>query len=127
KIGLTTTFYLDNAGSVDVKYPVNPHVKFPDANSFRAGDTVQIETWSTDEPGYKLSSVSPQFRLTVDGTFRLFAQADAKACVFDCFATDDLLPANLKPRIDIGSDNPFNIFTVTQNSGIATPPWFGLV
>src|SRR6185436_12059054 len=42
--GLWFDLNVADPGSVDVEYPVTPTVTFPDANSFRAGDTVEIRT-----------------------------------------------------------------------------------
>lgn len=118
EIGLWFDLKLEDIGSVDVTYPVTPRVEFPDANSFRAGDTVAIRTsWSLD-PGYSLDTRSPQASLAMDAKFRLFASAQARLCAFGCVSA----PPNGYSTVDINAGE-FNIFTVRTGSSFTTPPW----
>src|SRR5262249_16557521 len=61
--GLFADVAVPNPGSVDVTYPLNTQLTFPDANSFRAGDTVSISSQYTDSgvvDGFLLQTTSPQ-------------------------------------------------------------------
>lgn len=66
--GLWLDMKLKDLGSVDVTYPVTPRIEFPDANSFRAGDTVTIYTSSTLNGGWEMKTTSPQFALELDAS-----------------------------------------------------------
>lgn len=115
-VGLWTDLKIQDPGSVDVTYPVTPKVIFPDANSFRAGDTVAIKTSYALDSGWQMQTTSPQFQVELDGSFAFAAHADAKLCVFDC-AEFDIVPSfNLAP-------GEFNIVTISPGDSISTPPW----
>ena len=115
-IGLWTDLKIEDPGSVDITYPVTPTVIFPDANSFRAGDTVAIKTSYSLDAGWQMDTTSPQFKVELDGSFAFAAHAGAKLCVFEC-ADFDIVPAfNLAP-------GDFNIVTIKPGDMIETPPW----
>ena len=57
RAGLWLDLKVDDPGSVDVTYPVTPTVTFPDANSFRAGDTVAIKTSYNLDAGWQMTTV----------------------------------------------------------------------
>src|SRR5687767_2484766 len=113
--GLWIDLKVDNPGSVDVTYPVTPTVTFPDANSFRAGDTIAIRTSYNLDAGWEMSTVSPQFEFSLEGTFRAQAEAKGKLCVFDC------LEPELIPGFDISRE--FTIFTVKPGTVFESPAW----
>lgn len=120
-IGLWSDLTVTNPGSVDVVYPVTPTLTFPDANSFRAGDTVAIGSSYSTDAGWSLATVSPQFRFSLHGQFDVFAEASAKLCVFDCIDTTSFLPS-----VDVGGGGPFEILSVSPGNQVSTPPELGL-
>lgn len=115
RIGLWLDLKMQDLGSVDVKYPVTPRIDFPDANSFRAGDTVTVTTsYVLDDIGWEMETTSPQFTLELDGTFAASAQASAEICVFGCGSV------TLLPSISHNAGE-FNIFTLRPGSTIEKP------
>lgn len=115
-VGLWMDLKVDDPGSVDVTYPVTPRVEFPDANSFRAGDTVAIHTSYSLDNGWSMHTTSPQFELGMGAALAFNAHADARLCVFDC-ASFDIIP-------QVGFDTgEFTIFTVKPGDSITKPDW----
>ena len=126
--GLWSTVNIIDPGSFRVKYPVEVVLDFPDANSFRAGDTVHIESSYAVEPGWKLETTSPKFTLSADAEFQVELDFQAKVALLGAnFGTNDIpgyaemgLPWSYGP-------GRFNIFTVDQNSSLKTPPLLSLL
>jgi len=116
--GLWLDLNVDDPGSVDVQYPVTPTVTFPDQNSFRAGDTVAIKTSYALDSGWQMTTTSPQFDLSLKGTFALNAEASARLCVFDCVN----FPVVPQFGFDTGE---FTVFSVKPGDKLETPPWLG--
>lgn len=127
-VGLFADVAVPNPGSVDVTYPLNTKLTFPDANSFRAGDTVTISAEYTDTAvtdGFLLKTTSPKASLEMKGDFGLHLDAYAKGCIVVCLDTTQILGLP-SPIIDT-EPGEFRIFKVDENSSIATPPQFGLI
>ncbi|HEX2123338.1 MAG TPA: hypothetical protein VHL59_17035, partial [Thermoanaerobaculia bacterium] len=114
--GLWLDLKIHDPGSVDVTYPVTPVVTFPDANSFRAGDTVAVKTSYSLDDGWQMATVSPQFELGIDATVAFSAEVKTKLCIFDCFE------ANLVPSFAFDTGE-FNILTVRPGDVWESPPW----
>jgi hypothetical protein len=117
--GLWFDLNIGDPGSVNVTYPVTPKVVFPDANSFRAGDTVAIKTSYVLDDHWEMTTVSPQFSTGLDAAFALHADARTRLCVFNCAERDVL------PTVDFDTGT-FNVFTVRQGSDVSTPPFLDL-
>lgn len=118
RIALWFDFAMKDSGSVDLTYPVTPRVEFPDANSFRAGDTVAIHTsWSRDA-GTSMETSSPDVSVAMNGHFDLYARAQARLCAFGCLSA----PPSNYATIDLNAGD-FNIFTFGTGDAVSTPPW----
>jgi len=127
-VGLFADVAVPNPGSVDVTYPLNTKLTFPDANSFRAGDTVTISAEYADTAvtdGFLLKTTSPKASLELKGDFGLHLDAYAKGCIVACLDTTQVLGLP-SPIVDT-EPGEFRIFKVDENSSIATPPQFGLI
>lgn len=118
RAGLWLDLKVDDPGSVDVTYPVTPTVVFPDANSFRAGDTVAVKTSYNLDAGWQMTTVSPQFEASLEGTFGMHGEAKAKLCVFDC-AEPQVVPSF---DVELGE---FTVFKVKPGDVLETPAWLG--
>ncbi len=117
-VGLWMDLKIDDPGSVDVTYPVTPRIVFPDANSFRAGDTVAINTSYSLDNGWQMKTRSPQFEVGLDASLAFSAHVSARLCVFDC--------ANFDPVPQFAFDTgEFNIVTIRPGDSVSTPPWLG--
>jgi len=106
RIGLFALLTVPNPGSVDVNYTIVPTVTFPDANSFRAGDTVVIGT-SYQVTGGSLSSTSPILEFELQGELKIFGDIYAQGCLVACVATTDIGIPSPVVNIDQGR---FRIF-----------------
>lgn len=114
EIGIGATFEVVDPGSVSVTYPVTPTIRFPQPNTFAAGQTIEIETWYERPPaGFELKTSSPQFRASLGATFGLGVDAAARYCIFGCGT------ATIVPRFDM-APTEFNFLTIS-NSGVETP------
>jgi hypothetical protein len=126
--GLWSTIDITDPGSFHVKYPVEVVLDFPDANSFRAGDTVQIASSYAVQPGWKFDTTSPKFTLSADAEFQVDLDFQAKVALPGAtYGTNDIpgyrdlgLPWSYGP-------GRFNIFTVDENSSLKTPPALSLL
>jgi hypothetical protein len=125
RLGLFADIAVPNAGSVDVTYPINSVLTFPDANSFRAGDTVTIGSSYSTPTGWQMTTISPKAEFELKGDFALHLDMYAKACVVACLDTPGVLgiPSPLA-NVDTGE---FRIFRINTDSSVTTPPALGLV
>lgn len=93
----------DLSGSVDVTYPVIVTLNTPSADSFLAGQTVDIgSAWSLGG-GATINATETRGDLRLDGQFEFGVSAGATLCVFSCTSWSFL------PTIDWHPSN-FNIF-----------------
>jgi hypothetical protein len=116
QIGLWLNLNIEDPGSVDVTYPVTPTVIFPDANSFRAGDTVAIKTSYATDNGWRMETAAPKYEYGFDAHLALGANASARLCVFDCTDFD------VFPRVDLDTGE-FNVFTIGPGDTLKKPGW----
>jgi hypothetical protein len=126
--GLWTTLTIVEPGSYDVSYPVEAVLTFPDQNSFRAGDTVEIGSSYAVKPGWGLTTHSPAFTLSTDAEFQMLLDFQAKAELLATSVSTNDFPgfSDLGLPLTAGPGR-FNIFTVDQNSKLSTPPQLGLL
>ncbi|HEY0371930.1 MAG TPA: hypothetical protein VGD79_08005, partial [Thermoanaerobaculia bacterium] len=118
RVALWFDFAMKDSGSVDVTYPVTPRVDFPDANTFRAGDTVAIHTSWVRDAGPEMTTSSPDVSVAMSGHFDFFASAQARLCAFGCLSAPPSSYASL--NLDAGD---FNLFTFSTGDEVSTPPW----
>ena len=126
--GLFADVAVPDPGSVDVTYPLNTKLTFPDANSFRAGDTVTISAQYADSgvvDGFMLKTTSPKASLEVRGDFGAHLDAYAKGCIVACLDTTQILGLP-SPVVDTEMGE-FRIFKIDENSSLQTPPQFSLI
>ncbi|HXG58025.1 MAG TPA: hypothetical protein VNL91_03290 [Thermoanaerobaculia bacterium] len=121
RIGLFAILTVPDPGSVDVSYTIVPTVTFPDANSFRAGDTVVIGT-SYEVTDGSLESSSPSVEFELQGEFKLLGDIYAQGCLVACVATTDIGIPSPVVNIDQGR---FRIFKVRTGDQFETPPILG--
>jgi len=104
-----------NGGEVDVRYPVEVELQFPDDQSFNQGDNVTIQSSYTVQPGWDLTSRFPVegiFEFGVD--FGFSVDVNAQLCFIGC--TDIEI-------IDLAvPDSSFNIIDINTFTGIAHYP-----
>ncbi len=104
-----------NGGEVDVQYPVEVILTFPDNNAFHQGDEVTIESSYSVQPGWDLTSRFPVegiFEFGIDFGFDI--DVNAQLCFIGC--TD----INI---IDFSvPDSSFNIIDINTFTGIAHYP-----
>src|SRR4051812_12796557 len=87
-LGLWADIQVPEPGSVDVTYPLVPTLNFPDANSFRAGDTIAItSSYSVPQQDFSLVTRSPKASLDMKGDVFLNVDLFGKACVVACLDT----------------------------------------
>lgn len=128
KLGLFADLSIPNPGSVDVQYPIAPALTFPDANSFRAGDTVDIKYNLDPTPtGWSMKTTSPKAELEVKGQFGVTLDFFGKLCVIACLDSTGAPLFIPSPLIDVPGNSEFRIFKINTDSSVATPPEFGLV
>lgn len=82
KVGFEVSADFDG-GSVDVTYPVG--VEFSYADTANPGGVVTISSSFVVEPGWSMSTNSPEANLSVDLIFDVFASISGKVCLLgDC-------------------------------------------
>ncbi|MBM3944248.1 MAG: hypothetical protein FJ317_01995, partial [SAR202 cluster bacterium] len=94
----------DLSGAVDVTFPVNVTLGYPNVDSFLAGATVNITSIWNLRPGATIENSKTRSDLTLNGQFDFNAAAGATLCVFDCASW------NFFPTIDWGPFD-FEIFS----------------
>lgn len=126
--GLWSTLNIHEPGSFDVSYPVEAVLTFPDQNSFRAGDTVQIASSYSVKPGWGLTTRSPRFTWSTDGELQMLLDFQAKAELLATSISTNDFPGFSDLGLPI-SQGPgrFNIFSVDQDSRVTTPPQLSLL
>jgi PKD repeat protein len=83
--GLNALFYGFNEGQVNVDYPVEVTLSRPEADSFRAGDTVTIASSWAPRPGTEITTAPPdRGSIGIEAFLGLHADIDAEICVYDC-------------------------------------------
>ena len=124
-LGLWADVKVPEPGSVDVTYPLVPTLNFPDANSFRAGDTVTITSnYSVPQQDFSLVTRSPKASLDVKGDVYAYVDLYGQACVVACLATTDIGVPSPLLNVETGE---FQIFHLGTDSSIQTPPELGIV
>jgi hypothetical protein len=91
RVGLSVHYEL-GAGDLAIKYPVQVQFRMP--VSFTPGHLVTMGSGLEVLPGAKITSVSPDGHLDLNGVFGFTAHAGAKACVVTCSesSTDVTIP-----------------------------------
>lgn len=95
-----------NNGTVDVDYPINVTLSYPNDNTYDPGDIVVIETSYLLTPGWSLESNYPttgEVRMDLDVDFD--AKLGAEVCAFGCLAFN---------LFDINKQVDINLFKVNQ-------------
>jgi gliding motility-associated-like protein len=104
-----------NGGEIDIHYPVEVTLSFPDDQTFNQGDNVTVGSSYTVMPDWDLTSRFPVegvFEFGVD--FGFSVDADAQLCFIGCTNIGIL---------DIGvPDSSFNIIDINTFTGIAHYP-----
>ena len=97
--------------TVDIDYPVRVEVTVPEANTFRAGDQVTIETsWAVLSDDVTMDTDMWATDLALRGRFGMHHEANYEICLFDC--TGDL---DFFPTMDVPEEG-FSIFRTQGGS-----------
>jgi len=97
-------------GQVNVDYPVNVVLDFPQANTFRGGDTIVIRSrYAVDSSGTRMTTSPLGGALNIDGGITLNSGVTAQICVSDCGGLDEGVAINemrngANPIIRVPSD-----------------------
>jgi len=81
-------------GQVNVDLPVNVVLDFPQANTFRGGDTIVIRSrYAVDNSRSNMTTTPLGGALTLDGAFVIHSGVNAEICIKDC--------AGLNKRVNV--------------------------
>lgn len=118
-LGLWATTTVTEPGSVDVTYPVESTLVFPDANSFRAGDVVSIATSYDRGDAWEFKTTGPLAELAVDAKLQMLLDLHARACFVACA---DTWSAFGIPSPIFNFDYHDRLFTIRSGDGVSVPP-----
>jgi len=96
-VAFTTGIERMTNGQVNVDLPVNVELEFPQANTFRGGDTIVIRSrYTVDTANSRMSTTPLGGALTLDGAFVINTGVTAEVCIKDCAS----LPGNTRVKIN---------------------------
>ncbi|MDD4235598.1 MAG: PKD domain-containing protein [Bacteroidales bacterium] len=102
---LSSTFSIHGftLGSIDIDYPVEITLDFPDHYSFDHGETITIETWYEVLDGWRLETHFPTLGvISLDLEYGFGVYANIIVCVFGC----ETIP--LLPTLSVPLNPPYN-------------------
>lgn len=114
-IGLLTRLRNFQVGTVDINYPVNVTLDFPDTVS--AGETFTISSSFTVDPSAGFTSTANSSELDFAAKASINAGLNLRACIVDCFIdnTDPSSPYYFQRNTDIGT---LDLITQTKDNTI---------
>lgn len=114
-IGLLTRLRNFQVGTVDINYPVNVTLDFPD--TVNAGDTFTISSSFAVDPSAGFTSTANSSELDFAAKASLNAGLNLRACIVDCFIdnTDPSSPYYFQRNADIGT---LDLITQTKDNTI---------
>lgn len=114
-VGLQSRLRNFHLGSVDVDFPVNVELNFPD--QVNAGETFTISSSFTVGPGAGFTSTADQSELDFGAKASLNAGLNLRACIVTCFVdnTDPSSPFFFQENANLGT---FDLITQTKDNTI---------
>ncbi|TNF47685.1 MAG: T9SS type B sorting domain-containing protein [Bacteroidetes bacterium] len=106
--------YNFTTGSIDVKYPVDIDITYPQDFSYDQGDMVTVQTDYTVLDSNALETIYPGGEVMWDLYFQLAASASATICVFGC-TTFPIIPSFNTGLITV------NLVTISSNGATTGP------
>jgi gliding motility-associated-like protein len=102
---LSSTFSIHGftLGSIDIDYPVEITLDFPDDYGFDPGETVTVETWYDVQDGWALDTHFPTLGvISLDLEYGFGVYANIIVCMFDC----ETIP--ILPTLSVPLNPPYN-------------------
>jgi len=93
-------FVFENSGnaSVDVRFPVDVGITFPEPNTYRPGDAVTIRTSWTRGPGTTMTTEMDGMDFSLQTVFAMHQGAGYEVCFFSCSGSRDFFPSFTVPE-----------------------------
>ncbi|RMD64369.1 MAG: PEP-CTERM sorting domain-containing protein [Alphaproteobacteria bacterium] len=114
-VGLQSRLRNFHLGSVDINFPVNVELNFPD--QVNAGQTFTISSSFSVGPGAGFTTIADQSELDFSADAALSAGLNLRACIVTCFVdnTDPSSPFFFQENVDLGT---FDLITQTKDNTI---------